>query len=638
MDWLFGLESDCEEGKRMQKKNVKKLGLVFILLLIGLTGCSTSSGIHIFSPIWFSGEVRESSLLTQPISEVEIYSVSGELLGKTDSNGYFQIQVLPVEGEVKLTFQHTYYRSETITRYIVGSSTQKIELSPLYLKPEGTGVIHGQISREVRLETIDPQNILQSQTASSVETQPNIIEGEYNLATRQSKDWLKEKIQGRGEIIYESLDGFYSLRLDFEHADQVVQELAVSGEVDYILPNETVELLGLGSNEELWDQLWNMRMLDMEATWKYSTGGGVVVAVLDTLYSTQHPDLLPNLLVPLDVNESIVEDVGLNEHGLHVAGIIGAVADGQGVLGTAPNVSLLPIRIFNQFGASVSSLIKGIDLAIEHGAQVINMSVGTSYDRQDLREAIQRAYQAGIVMVAATGNHGKSTLLYPAAYPEVIGVGAVGQGGERTDYSHVGPGIELMAPGGDSQTGILSTGSKVIYEANQTSTVHYTHIALHGTSMATPHVSGIVAQLIAYGITDPDYIRLILRETARDMEAPGYDENTGYGLVDPYAAINRFRNTYVFFGNVSLDTGVAELHSPVYQVAVDGEYEILDILSGQGQVIGWVDVNQNLLIDSGDYLGQSEELEIGEETVLQRDLELKWIEGEFNAIDISQLL
>lgn len=624
----------------MQKRIVKKLGLIFILLLIGLTGC-TSSGIHIFSPIWFSGEVRESSILHQPISEVEIYSESGEVLGKTDSDGQFRIQVLPTEGEVKLTFQHAYYRTETITRHIVGSSTQTIELSSLYLKPAGTGKIHGQISREIRLETIDPQKFLQSQLVSQSESQ--IIEGEYNLATWQSKDWLTKKIQGRGEIIYESLNGFYSLRLDSEYEDQVVQELTASGEVDYILPNETVELLGVGSNEELWDQLWNMRMLDLEVTWQHSTGDGVVVAVLDTLYTTQHPDLLPNLLSPLDVNGNTVKNVKLNEHGLHVAGIIGAVADGQGVLGTAPNVSLLPIRIFNQYGASVSSLIKGIDLAIENSAQVINMSVGTPYDRQDLHEAIQRAYQAGIVMVAAAGNDGMSTLKYPAAYPEVIGVGAVGQDGERTDYSHVGPGIELMAPGGDNQIGVLSTGSKVLEEVNEatgemTSTVLYTHIAKPGTSMATPHVSGIVAQLIAYGVTDPDYIRLILRETARDLETPGYDENTGYGLVDPYAAINRFRNTYIFFGNLSLETGLVELHSPVYQVEVDGEYEILDILTGNGHVIGWVDVNQNLLIDSGDYLGQSEEMEVDEGTVFRRDLELKWIEGEFNAIDIGQLL
>src|SRR5690606_16247706 len=129
---------------------------------------------------------------------------------------------------------------------------------------------------------------------------------------------------------------------------------------------------------------------------------------------------------------------------------------------------------------------------------------------------------------------------------------------ERAYFSDYDLGLEVVAPG----EGIKS--------AYWTQTRGYYYEYMSGTSMAAPHVSGVVALLISHGITDPDYIRIYLRETARDLYEPGYDYFSGYGLVDAFALLNRFQNTYVFFGE--LDDNRVEIKSEVVEVNVDGSF------------------------------------------------------------------
>jgi serine protease len=354
------------------------------------------------------------------------------------------------------------------------------------------------------------------------------------------------------------------------------------------------------------------------------------------MYTSGHSDLVPHLLSPYDANNNDKPDLYLGAHGTHVAGIIGAVADQRGIIGAAPHVTLLPVRVFKwgesgRETATVDAIVRGIYYAMAQGAQVINMSFGMRDYDQTLHEAIKSAYAAGIVLVAASGNNGNGQVLYPAALPEVIAVGAVGPDGKRASYSQYGPQMELMAPGGNRQ---LGSNAEILSTYWDLETKRYTWDYQQGTSMAAPHVSAIAALLKSYGITDPDYIRLLLRDTARDMGTPGYDEETGYGLVDALMVMDRFQHTYVFFGNIT--SGHAQLKSIVAHVQTNGEYELSGARPGKGHVVGWIDINHNLVIDGGDYLGQSVELSIAGGTELFSGIQvnMKMVPGEFNAVDL----
>ena len=620
----------------LMRRNVQLSILCILLISIALlSGCS-NSGIHLFN-VKFTGEVKESSIIQQPIKGVQIYSATDQLLGETDATGHYAIQMQVKKGLAKLTFKHPNYSSQTLEMPIRGKYTETVTVPPLVMTTSN-GQISGQVVRASTVQITAKQLYDTTQV-----NEKEIIPNEYNLVTFRGKRWLQEKLNSYGSIVGEVSGGFYTIRMNSTASQSkintVIQELATADDVK-IAPNHYARLMAVENTEPLAEKQWNMAMIKAPAAWEYSQGEGVTVAILDTLYRTKHPDLALNLLPGVDVNQNTAEDLTLAAHGMHVAGIIGAALNNYGVAGVAPKVTMLPIRIFKRvwtgYGesitASVDDIVEGINIAIENGVQVINMSLGMeSYDAV-LHEAIKRAYAAGITVVAASGNNGNSKIFYPAAFPEVIAVGAVGVDGKRTAYSQYGDGLELMAPGGSPIQGeasrIWSTGWDFDFE-------EYTWVSNEGTSMATPHVSGIVALMIANGFTDPDYIRLVLRETAHDLGSAGYDKETGYGLVDAYAVLQRFQNTYVFFGDIV--SGQAQLKSKVVQVEVNGEYTLIDVHPGTGKVIGWIDVNKNLKIDGGDYLGQSASLEIkaGSEPLTNMQIKVSVVPGDFSAIKIE---
>lgn len=265
------------------------------------------------------------------------------------------------------------------------------------------------------------------------------------------------------------------------------------------------------------------------------TGAGIKVAVLDTGIDYNHPDLKDNYRGgynfvydnddPFDDSMSAYVPTG---HGTHVAGIIGARNNGTGVVGVAPEVSLYAVKVLNAgLAGDVSDIIAGIEWAINNNVQIISMSIGSNLYSEALREACDRAAQAGIILVAAAGNFNNSSIEYPAAFDSVIAVTATRPDDTRPLYNY-GPQMELAAPG----VGIKSTvpGGGYGY--------------LTGTSQAAPHVAGVAALLLASGITDTngngtvaDEVRQRLAGTARDLGDPGWDAAFGYGLVDAARAL-----------------------------------------------------------------------------------------------------
>ncbi|MFW5992318.1 MAG: S8 family serine peptidase, partial [Halanaerobiaceae bacterium] len=290
-------------------------------------------------------------------------------------------------------------------------------------------------------------------------------------------------------------------------------------------------------------------------------------------------------------------------HGTHVSGIIGARANNTGVAGLNWKINILPIKVLGDDGSgNTFDIAEGIYYAIDNNADIINLSLGGPADNdKPLKLAIEEAHQNDIIIVAAAGNNGDNELLYPARYEECIGVGAVDENLELASYSHYGQDLELVAPGSN----ILSSWG---YYEQDDFTTGYQYLT--GTSMAAPYVSGVAALLLARGI-HPQDIRERLTKTAVDLGKEGHDRYYGYGLVDAYAALlgRKLTMPYVFATAIKEENGekFMNIRSSVTTTDREGNYLLEDINPDGEQVyiIGWRDVNENYVVDEGDYFGKT---------------------------------
>ena len=279
-----------------------------------------------------------------------------------------------------------------------------------------------------------------------------------------------------------------------------------------------------------YDNAWSVSLIgSMSAHDQSITGAGVNIAILDTGIDYNHPDLDINYaggdnFISLDVNNHDPMDDSYNSHGTHVAGVIAAELDGNGVVGVAPDASIYAVKVLDGAGfGSVSAIVAGIDWAIANNMDIINMSMGITTYSQLLADACAEAEAAGILIVAAAGNNYGGPVLYPAALPSVIAVGASTIFDEISPISPIGPEMELTAPG----LNVYSTVAGGSYGY------------LGGTSQAAPHASGLAALLLSAGITDANGdgvanhqdVRFLMQNTAIDMGTPGVDDIYGYGRI-----------------------------------------------------------------------------------------------------------
>ncbi len=282
---------------------------------------------------------------------------------------------------------------------------------------------------------------------------------------------------------------------------------------------------------------WGVDRIDADLAWNVSKGTAVKVGVLDTGIDLTHPDLKERIKGGYNAINPLKSANDDNGHGTHVAGIIAATDNEIGVIGVAPEADLYAIKVLNRQGKGyLSDVIEGLDWAISNNIQVVNMSLGSSSGNDAFREAIIRAHQAGLVMVAAAGNAYGGAVSYPAAYPEVIAVSATDAFDNLASFSSVGSEIDLSAPG----VFIFST-----YKSGSYGT-------LSGTSMAAPHVSGAAANVLATpvkssydwnlnGAWDPDEVKALLEDTADDLGNPGPDPYFGSGLVDVEESVTGYQ-------------------------------------------------------------------------------------------------
>lgn len=361
---------------------------------------------------------------------------------------------------------------------------------------------------------------------------------------------------------------------------QAVEALEKNPKVRYVEPDHEVfahsQTVPWGINRVFGDEIYSF------STWGSSTGTGIRVAILDTGIDRDHEDLT------VAGGTTTVDDThwysDVSGHGTHVAGTVAALDNDLGVVGVAPEVSLYAVKVLSDGGSgTVSSVVAGINWAVDEGIPILNMSLGSGSSSLTMKEACDAAYLAGHLVVASAGNNGNpggrgDNVGYPAAYESVIAVAASTINDTRASYSSTGPAVELIAPG----SGILSTVPGDKYGTK------------NGTSMASPHVAGVAALVWAAnpGLTNAG-VRQILRDTAEDL---GLSSNhQGHGLARADLAVSKaagFEPPPAVTHTITATAGEGGMIDPSGDVVVnEGEDQTFIITPNTGYKISDVTVD-----------------------------------------------
>lgn len=291
--------------------------------------------------------------------------------------------------------------------------------------------------------------------------------------------------------------------------------------------------------DPLFKEQWSMVSGKVPGAWDLgSTGQGITIAVIDTGVALGHPDLQDNLVSGYNaITESA--EVGANRdnngHGTHVAGIAAAARNNEGIVGVAYQAKIMPIKAMDSVGEGYDDAIAaGIVWAADHGAKIINLSVGTEHGSRSsdiLKKSLAYAYNKGCLLIAAAGNYDPEKeenpgVSYPASDSNVLAVAATGQDNRVADYSVTGPEVDLVAPG-DS-----------IVSAWWSKTTGSGYATASGTSMAAPFVSGEAALIWSqHPAWTRDQVIKVMEAGVKDLGASGRDALYGYGLVDVKLAL-----------------------------------------------------------------------------------------------------
>ncbi len=373
---------------------------------------------------------------------------------------------------------------------------------------------------------------------------------------------------------------------------QIIKALRKRPDIEYAEPNY-VQHAFIAPDDPFYPIQWHYTIINLPQTWDNTIGSNtVIVAVVDTGVLLNHPDLdgnLNDILAPgydfirdpaiavdneslpgsppdidIDPNPDDPGDQhpgGSSFHGTHVAGTIAAETNNAtGVAGVNWNTLIMPLRALGKGGGTVYDVMQAVRYAAgltnDSGttpptrADIINLSLGGGGFSQTAQDVFTLVRNAGVIVVAAAGNQSSSTPTYPAAYSGVISVSAVDINKNLAWYSNfAGNGVSLAAPGGDSGAdvnadgfpdGVLSTCGEDI-----SGTIQFVYCFFQGTSMACPHVTGVVALMKAvHNNLTPDELDGLLASSAitEDLGPAGRDDQFGHGLIDALKAVAAAEN------------------------------------------------------------------------------------------------
>jgi subtilisin family serine protease len=309
--------------------------------------------------------------------------------------------------------------------------------------------------------------------------------------------------------------------------DAAIKSLHLSGRVAYAERDGLAQATNT-PNDPYWaSQLaTSTAQIHVAAGWDNATGvTGPIVAVVDTGVEASHPDLAGKVLGGYNFVGGSTNAADDNGHGTMVAGIIAADTNNSaGIAGLCWGCQILPVKVLDSTGSgSYANIASGITYAADHGAKVINLSLGGASSSSSLQDAVTYAVGKGATVVAAAGNGGCACILYPAAYSNVIAVGAVDGTNTISTYSDYGASLDVMAPGTNWSTSMSASSG---------------YAGFAGTSSATPDVTGLAALVLSVKPSlSPAEVATVLESTAQDLGSAGWDQYYGFGEVDFSAAL-----------------------------------------------------------------------------------------------------
>lgn len=317
-----------------------------------------------------------------------------------------------------------------------------------------------------------------------------------------------------------------------ESVGELVRKYRSKAEVEYVEPNYLAKRF-LTPDDSLFSKQWHLHKIGAPEAWDKSQGGFGPIAIIDTGIASSQSDLSGSVLPGYNFVSDNTDTNDDNGHGTHVAGIVSASTNNSnGVASIGFKGTLLPVKVLDGSGAgSYGDVASGIIYATDQGAKIINLSLGGSSSSRTLEDAIKYALARGVVIVAAAGNNGNDSAVYPAMYPGVVAVTATTQNDALASFSSYGNHTFISAPG----EAIIST-----YHSGGYAT-------LSGTSMAAPLVSGLIGLAISSGATTPHNVLNDLRASSDKVGAYAYDQN-GWNQYFGYGRINATK----LLGNIAV--------------------------------------------------------------------------------------
>lgn len=444
-------------------------------------------------------------------------------------------------------------------------SIQSIFADQTYVPGELIIKLDSSITNVEEINTLDkmPGSIHELAKFLGVKKSKSLFRKHLKTQKKDNKKFSKKK-RIRQEILRKSSIK-QMFKLTFETTDDmenIARQFMNNAEVEFAEPNYYLEAF-ITPNDPNYSSQWHLPSIDCPAGWSITTGSAqVIVAVIDSGTRRTHEDLASKLWInpgdsTVDSNDNdgngyeddingwdfVNNDNNPNDgygHGTRVAGIIAAhTNNSKGVAGVDWGAKIMTLRALNNDGkGTIEDIVDSIYYCMNNNADVINMSLGTISYSSSLDQACNSAYRANIVLVAAMGNNGSSTVYYPAGLSEVIGVGATNSSDERASFSTYGSGsqiTELVAPGVDIYSTTMLTDSAYGYMGASQSMPS-------GTSFSAPQVAGLASLLLAKEPTmKPAEIRERMHTTAIDLGTHGPDKYYGFGKISIKNALENFQ-------------------------------------------------------------------------------------------------